>query len=196
MRLFRALTAALIMSFLAVAQLHAKDDPVQWTLHPVSGFGELKAGTPIWLELTADVQPGWHLYSPTTPAGGPIVTKVQLVRNAVVSEAKVFRPQPVRKADPNFGIETETYSDKAVFYIEAEAKAEANGPVALQATAYYQACNDVKCLRAVRKTVSASVVLGASFREAKFSVPNNYVVVAAPAFAAPVADGPASYPTS
>jgi thiol:disulfide interchange protein len=189
MRLLRAATAAIFFAWLLTVPLVAKDDPVQWTLRPVNGAKAVKAGSPAWLELTATIQPGWHLYSPTTPAGGPIITKVQLVANPALADAKVFRPQPVRKADPNFGIETETYSDKAIFYLEADTKSAASGPVTIQAAVYYQACNDVKCLRAVRKTADAALSLASSAAPVPFSAPGNYALVSAPAIAT---DAPAS----
>ncbi len=181
MQCFRV--AALFLVFFTASQSYAKDDPVQWSLHPARGTGDTKPGSPVWLELTASIQPGWHLYSPTTPTGGPIITKIQVAQNNAVSAAKVFRPQPVRKTDPNFGIETETYSDKAVFYLQADTRSDANGPVKMDAVVYYQACNDVKCLRAVRKTASTAIVLGASVSAAKFTVPSDYAPVAAPAIA-------------
>ena len=44
----------------------AKEDPVQWTLMPVNGSGQVPPGSAVFLQLKAVVEPGWHLYSPTT----------------------------------------------------------------------------------------------------------------------------------
>ena len=140
----------------------AREDPVQWTLQPVKGFERVKPGAAAWLELTATIQPGWHLYSPTTPPGGPIPTKIELTPNAAVTGAKVWRQQPVRRLDPNFNIDTETYADSAIFYIQADTKPGSSGPITFEASAYYQACSDVKCLRPVTRAPSAAVTLAAS----------------------------------
>ncbi|HJY08969.1 MAG TPA: protein-disulfide reductase DsbD domain-containing protein, partial [Bryobacteraceae bacterium] len=119
MRTGRAfLVFALVL--LASGCLQAKEDPVQWAIQPVKGFEQVKPGAPAWLELTATVQPGWHLYSPTTPPGGPIPTKIELTPNPAVIGAKVWRQNPVRRLDPNFNIDTETYAGSAIFYIEAD----------------------------------------------------------------------------
>lgn len=79
MRIARA--AALFALFvLASGFVCAKDDPVQWTLQPAKGFERVRAGAKIWLEFKATVEPGWHLYSPTTPPGGPIATTISLAQ--------------------------------------------------------------------------------------------------------------------
>ena len=158
MRTTRALVVWTLGLLAAGCLQAAREDPVQWTLQPVKGFERVKPGAAAWLELTATIQPGWHLYSPTTPPGGPIPTKIEeLTPNAAVTGAKVWRQQPVRRLDPNFNIDTETYADSAIFYIQADTKPGSSGPITFEASAYYQACSDVKCLRPVTKSASAAV---------------------------------------
>jgi thiol:disulfide interchange protein len=180
MRYFR-IFAIVAVTALSAWSVQAKDDPVQWGLSPAKGFERVQPGGSVWLEFTATVEPGWHLYSPTTPPGGPIVSKIQVVQNPAISDVKIFRPQPVRKNDPNFQIDTETYSDKAVFLLEAQTAAGHTGPVTIEATAYYQTCSDVKCLRPVRKTASTVIAFDAAASISKFSPPAGYVQVQAPA---------------
>jgi thiol:disulfide interchange protein DsbD len=168
----------------------AREDPVQWKLQPVKGFEQVKPGSPAWLELTATVQPGWHLYSPTTPAGGPIPTKIQLTPNPAVTGVKVWRQQPVRRLDPNFNIDTETYAGSAILYIEADTKPGSSGPVTLEASAYYQACSDVKCLRPVTKKVDTTVTFAPSATTANFSAPSGYALVPAAASGGGESAGP------
>ena len=180
MRTGRAfLVFALVL--LASGCLQAKEDPVQWAIQPVKGFEQVKPGAPAWLELTATVQPGWHLYSPTTPPGGPIPTKIELTPNPAVTGAKVWRQNPVRRLDPNFNIDTETYAGSAIFYIEADTKPGGAGHGQREASAYYQACSDVKCLRPVTKKAVATVTFGPSAKTANFSAPSGYALVPAAA---------------
>jgi len=170
-------SAALL--FLA-ALVHAKDDPVSWTLQPAKGFDRVRPGSKIWLEFKATVQPGWHLYSPTTPPGGPVATVLTLSANPAIASTHIYRPQPVRKLDPNFGIDTETYSGDAVVLIEADTKPDQQGTSALEATAFYQACSDVKCLRPVKKTASTTVTWDAkSSPAANLAIPAGYAEVSA-----------------
>ena len=158
---------------------YAKDDPVSWSLQPVKGFERVRPGGKLWLEFKATVQPGWHLYSPTTPPGGPIRTEITVAPNPGVTAFHTFRPQPVRKLDPNFGIDTETYSGETVILLEADTKTGQQGPSTLEATAFYQACSDVKCLRPVKKTASAAVTWDASASPPDFSLPAGYSEVSA-----------------
>src|SRR5436309_1876480 len=95
-----------------------KEDPVSWTLSPTGKGASIRPGSKAFLELRATVEPGWHLYSPTTPPGGPIITKITLNNGPAISAFGLYRPEPVRKLDPNFNIDTETYSGSATFLFE------------------------------------------------------------------------------
>ena len=139
------------------AVLLAKEDPVHWTIAPAGGKAVVAPGGVAYFELKAVVDPGWHLYSPTTPPGGPIITKIQVTANPLFLDTRIYRPQPVRKLDPNFGIDTETYTGQAVFLIQATAAENAAGQTNVEAAVRYQACSDVKCLPPVKKTVNAGL---------------------------------------
>ncbi|MBV9406493.1 MAG: protein-disulfide reductase DsbD N-terminal domain-containing protein, partial [Acidobacteriaceae bacterium] len=155
------------------ARLLAKEDPVQWSLAPAAGGHSL--------ELKADIQPGWHLYSPTTPPGGPIITRIRISENPAIAEYQVYRPQPVRKLDPNFQIDTETYAGAVTFLIAVTPAASASGKMALEATIRYQACTDVKCLPPVTKKASAAFSFAADASSYRFRAPAGYALVAAEA---------------
>ncbi|MGA7410639.1 MAG: cytochrome c biogenesis protein CcdA, partial [Bryobacteraceae bacterium] len=196
MRVSRATVLAVL--FLAAAfSLSAKDDPVQWTLEPYKDASNVKPGGHSWLQLTAKIQPGWHLYSPTTPPGGPIITSVKLNESPAIASYQVYRPQPVRKLDPNFQLETETYIDQAVFLIDATTTSK-TGQAAIEAAVRYQACNDVKCLNPVKKTAGASITIDSSAPASTVEVPAGYALVpaSAPAAAAPTATASSSAPAS
>jgi thiol:disulfide interchange protein DsbD len=102
--MFGRFLSSLLLLGLLPALSTAKEDPVQWTL----GGGKAAPGAKAYLELKATIQPGWHLYSPTTPPGGPIITKIDVAESPAIASYTVYRPQPVRKLDPNFQIDTET----------------------------------------------------------------------------------------
>jgi len=184
-----------IPSWLAVAValwlpavLHAKEDPVHWTLTPAGGNAVVAPGGVAYFELKATVDPGWHLYSPTTPPGGPIITKIQISPNPLIKSSQIFRPQPVRKLDPNFQIDTETYTGEAVFLAEVTAAGNAAGQTNVEAAVRYQACSDVKCLPPVKKTVDAGLTFSPGTAATSFKVPGGYLVIpAAENAATPVA---------
>lgn len=173
-RAFRCLT----LSVLCLSALFAaREDPVQWTLTPAGGQTQIAPGGKAYFELKATIQPGWHLYSPTTPPGGPIITHIKLDENPAFASYSVYRPQPIRKLDPNFQIDTETYANEAVFLIEANTAKSASGEVKAQAAVRYQACTDVKCLPPVKKTAATSIHFSATAPESKFTIPAGYALI-------------------
>jgi thiol:disulfide interchange protein DsbD len=150
-----------------------KLDPVQWTL--TSDIAKAPAGSTVPLKLTAKLEPGWHLYSLTTPPGGPIPTTAALADNASVEKTLLYQPKPERKLDPNFGIDTETFKDEAVFWVTAELKKDANGAVDLEAQVRYQSCDDRRCLPPRKKSAHFTLTVDNSAAAlAAFAVPTGY----------------------
>ena len=175
----RLFTAIALLSLGIPAICAAKEDPVQWALAPAEGNTQIAPGGKVYLNLTATIQPGWHLYSPTTPPGGPIITSIKVTANPSIASYQVFRPQPVRKLDPNFQIDTETYTGNARFLIEAVTSSAATGPTELETSVRYQVCSDVKCLPPVRKSQKASVQIVKGATPGNFSMPAGYALVPA-----------------
>lgn len=178
----------LATGFWLLAPVHAeRQDPVQWTL--TSDVAKAPGGSSIPLRLTAKVEEGWHLYSPTTPKGGPIPTTVGLVDRA----ATVYQPKPDRKFDPNFNLDTETFEKEAVFLLLTTIdKGAPAGPIELTAQVRYQACNATLCLPPRKKTAVYTLTVDPSASAPPaFVVPPGYSeikpTVAAPSSATPVA---------
>jgi hypothetical protein len=182
----RFLLLALSLASLA----SAREDPVSWTLAPAAGSSQAAPGATGYYELKAIIQPGWHLYSPTTPPGGPNPTRIQLSANPDIAAYRVYQPQPTRKLDPNFQIETETYVDKATFLIGVDASKSATGASKLEANVRYQVCSDVKCLPPVKKTASAGITFVVRAPAPKFTIPAGYSLV--PVSTQPAPSQPAS----
>jgi len=168
------------------ASLYAKEDPVRWTLAPAGGTAVVAPGGVAYFELKATVDPGWHLYSPTTPPGGPIITKIQVTPNPLFKEAQIYRPQPVRKLDPNFQVDTETYTGEAVFIAAVTAADNASGQTNVEASVRYQACSDVKCLPPVKKSVNSGLAFASGSAASGFKIPGGYLLIPAVAVAEPV----------
>ena len=131
----------LLFSVPAQAQ---KLDPVQWTL--TSAQTKIAPGGTVAARLTAKLEPGWHLYSPTTPPGGPIPTSLKLDDNPALDKVAVYQPQPERKFDPNFNLNVEWFQNQVDFLVSATLKKDAPaGPLDLTALVRYQACDDRQC---------------------------------------------------
>jgi len=137
------------------------------------------AGTKLLLRLTAEPEPGWHLYSLTTPKGGPNPTTIKL------EGGKVYQPAPTRKLDPNFQVDTETFDGLTVFLIEATVPDDAKGKVEYTANLRYQACTEKECLPPRKKTATTTVVVDAAAPPPAISIPPGYTSADAPIKATP-----------
>ncbi len=163
--------------FLALASLFAAaEDPVQWTL----AF-DAKAAAPgshVLAKFTGTIQPHWHVYSMTTPPGGPNPTKVGIAENPAVAGFTIYQSKPVRKLDPSFGIDTETFSEEYVLLFDIQLKKDAAaGPADIAANVRYQSCNDTICLPPKRKSATASLTIDPSAPAQAIVIPSGYTLV-------------------
>ncbi len=149
------LAALFAVSIPAAAQ---RPHPAHWRLLPSAERVPPGAEFDAALELRLDDD--WHMYSMTTPKGGPIVTTIVLEDNPAVGAWQIYYPPPVKKFDPNFGIEAETYEKESVFRFLIRLKPDASsGPQELVARMRYQLCNEKECLPPRRITASAQIVI-------------------------------------
>jgi len=165
----------LSLAFGLVAALAAVDgqklDPIQWTL--TSEVSKAPAGSTVPLHLNATFQEGWHLYSLTTPAGGPIPTTAQLADNPAVKAVKFYQPPPIRQFDKNFNLDTETFERHVDLPVTVTLAPDAKGTIELIANVRYQACNDRQCLPPRKKTASFTLIVDPSA-----TAPNGFIAPA------------------
>lgn len=158
---------------LAASTLYAQSDlnHVQWTfdVSPASAA----PGAEVLGKLTGTVEPGWHLYSITTPPG-PIPTTIRLAANQAVESLAVFQPKPERKFDANFNADTETYTEKVVFLLKIKTAKSAAGDVDLVAMPRYQVCSATQCIPPVTKQISAKLTFAPGATAAAVSIPPGY----------------------
>jgi thiol:disulfide interchange protein len=177
----------------ASALFGAAQDPVQWTLSFDSKA--VRPGGHALAKFTAKVDSPFHVYSLTTPKGGPNPTTVTIADNPAIAGFKVYEPKPERKFDPNFQLDTETYENELAVLIDIELKKDAPaGPLEVTAQARYQCCTDKICLPPKRKSSTATINVDAVAQVAAVAIPAGYLDVAK-AFA-PVAPTPAPVKTA
>jgi len=176
----------------------AAEDPVQWTL----AFDSKSAapGSHVLARFTGTIQPHWHVYSMTTPPGGPNPTTSSIADNPAVASFKIYQAKPVRKLDPSFGIDTETFADQYVLLFDIQLKKDAAaGASDITANVRYQSCNDTICLPPKRKSAVASIQIDPAAQSAAIAIPAQYSLVptsAPAAAAAQPAPAPATVPQS
>lgn len=147
-------------------------DPVQWTLdiEPAA----VAPGGKVLAKFKATIEPGWHLYSTTTPPG-PNPTKIGLADNPKATLARLFQQKPEKKFDPVQGNEQESYDREAAFLLEVDIAGDApTGELELAAEARYQACSDKVCLRLKRKSAAAKVKVDPGARAAAPTIPDGF----------------------
>ncbi|MBK5291237.1 MAG: protein-disulfide reductase DsbD N-terminal domain-containing protein, partial [Acidobacteriia bacterium] len=141
--MYFALFFALASCAQMAQQKQKPQDPVQWSLDVEPAA--VAPGGKVLARFTATIEPGWHLYSPTTPPG-PIPTKLTLAESAGATLVRLHQPKPATKFDPNFNTTSETYEGRVVFLMEVAVQPDASaGELELKAEARYQACSDTTC---------------------------------------------------
>ncbi|RAJ04227.1 thiol:disulfide interchange protein DsbD [Chitinophaga skermanii] len=128
----------LVLPFLASAQIQ---NPVKWS------FSSKKiAANTYELHMTATIEKTWHLYSVTTPEGGPIATSFKFTKNPLATfEGKIKEVGKLEKYnDENFGVEVRYFADKVDFVQVVKAKTAK--PFAVKGSLEFQVCDDHQCL--------------------------------------------------
>ncbi|HEY1953256.1 MAG TPA: protein-disulfide reductase DsbD N-terminal domain-containing protein [Gemmatimonadaceae bacterium] len=121
--------------------------PVHWTVVGGSQTRVLAQGRTVPITVQADIARGWHIYSLTQKAGGPIPLRLELVGEGVVVRGLINAPKPERIFDKNFGVQTELYSGSPRFTIPVGVPARSAGGVRkFEVAARYQVCSDKLCL--------------------------------------------------
>ena len=167
---------------LIAASAFGAQDPVQWKL--TLDQTAAAPGQHVLARFSGTIEPGWHLYSLTTPKGGPNSTKVSLADNPAVASIKVYQPKPERHFDPNFQLDTETYADQVVLLLDIELKKDAaTAPVELTAQARYQCCTDKVCLPPKTKTATATLNIDPAAKAQAIAIPAGYEEFRKPAIA-------------
>lgn len=113
-------------------------EPISWKFEVVSGDQDVEI-----VQITADIDEGWHLYSQFTDEGGPIPTEftfesedIELLGDVEeITEAK-------RSFSEMFEIDVVQFSKKAVF----NQKFKRNGAKSIKGEVYFMTCDGNRCL--------------------------------------------------
>ncbi len=165
-----------LLPLLLVTCVFAQDSKfnhVQWklTLEPASAA----PGATLLGRLEAAVDPEWHMYSLTTPPG-PIPTTIVSKDSPAVQRFTIFEPPAIRKFDPSFNTDTETYEGSQVFFARIELKKDLQpGPVTISFVSRYQTCSGTQCIPPRTREVTAQLNVVAGAPAAVVNIPAGYV---------------------
>ena len=142
----------MIFSVLVFA-IHYCDAQIQ---KPVRWSFSIKKNSPTLYEVhvTADINNGWHIYSQTTPDGGPVATNVVFSNNPLMTmkgNAKE-RGKLETMNEPLFGVDVKQYEHKVDFVQTIQLKAPVKTNVS--GTIEFMACNNTQCLPPTKQAFS------------------------------------------
>ncbi len=142
------LAGVMVLSASGLAAQDIPENPVTWSLTAKEPPKPLKPGSTFNAQLTAKIEGGWHLYSLDQPDGGPKPTRITVPAEQVFELAdSIESPEPRKKHDENFGMETEFYLDGVTFTLPVRVAANASaGQHKLQVQVRFQTCSDQLCL--------------------------------------------------
>ena len=116
-------------------------NPVQWA------FSAKKINATTYeVHLTATIESGWHLYSQTTPEGGPVATTIEFAKNPLVTFYGGVKEigKLEQRHEKLFGVDVKQFSNKVDFVQIVKLKGKAK--TALNGSLEFMTCNDRECL--------------------------------------------------
>ena len=141
-----------LVAFLTGSAVFAQSDVVQWKFESKK-LTEKKYE----VKLIAMVKNPWHIYSTTTPDGGPLPTKISFTKNPLT--ALDGNVKEVGKLETHFedvfDVDTKYFNNKVEFVQVVNVKG--NAKTNLAGTVEFMTCNDKECLPP--KSVAFSVPL-------------------------------------
>jgi hypothetical protein len=143
----------ILLAIFNVAAASAQLNPVSWT------FSSKKISDKEYeLQMTATIQPGWHLYSQAQPEDAIAQpTSFNFNKNPLLDlSGKVKEVGKLEKyKDEKLDVSANQYSNKVVFVQKVKMKGKAK--TAVTGKLEFQTCDDEKCLPP--KTVNFSIAL-------------------------------------
>ena len=164
----RQLLVLLAVAFVPVPSVFAQrpTDVIKWSAKAPSPA--VRAGGTLKVQLTVDIEQGWHLYALTQAADGPPPLMIGVAKGQPfsINVKDIDAPAPSVAHDPNFNTETQFYESKTVITVPLAARRDAKAgkhSVPLEVT--FQACSDRMCLRPFTQALPIDVTITAAGRK-------------------------------
>jgi hypothetical protein len=147
----KLVTASFLLLFtnLLFAQIQ---NPVSW-----SATAKKISDKTYEIHLTANIQKGWHVYSQTTPDGGPVPTNITFTKNPLLTfEGKAKEVGKLEKhAEQLFGVDVKQFSNNVDFVqvVKLKANVKTSADVAVE----FMVCNDRQCLPPTTKKFTVAL---------------------------------------
>lgn len=133
--------AVMVLSLVSFFSYGQVKNPVAWA------FTAKKINATTYeVSMSATLEQGWHIYSQTTPEGGPAPTVISFAKNPLLSlEGDVKEVGKMeQKHEPLFGVDVKQFSNKVVFVQQVKVKGKAK--TTLTGSLDFMTCNNRECL--------------------------------------------------
>jgi hypothetical protein len=147
----KKLILSLILLTAVVVKVEAQP-PISWS------FSAKKIADKIYeIKISAILSGDWHLYSQTTPDGGPTPTEITFAKNPLVTTEGPIKEvgKMEEHFEPLFGVIVKQFSGKVEFVqkvkLKTAAKTSVNGNIE------FMVCNDEECMPPARQPFSISL---------------------------------------
>jgi hypothetical protein len=137
----KKLFSLLVLLPIAITCFSQVEDPVSWT------FSAKKIdATTYELHLTAKLEDGWHIYSQTTPQGGPAPTEIAFNKNPLLTLDGATKEigKMEQRLEVLFGVDVKQFSGKVDFV--QVVKRKVNAKTNITGSIKFMTCNDEMCL--------------------------------------------------
>ena len=137
-RLLTLIFTLFVGTFSVFAQM---SDPTSWT------FSQKKTGDNEYaLTFKATIQPGWTVYSMSTPAGGPMPTSITIekVGEGIELVGTAEESEPSKKHDDVFGVDVWYYSNN--YTVTQKIKVTDPSITTVKGSVEFQACQEGACV--------------------------------------------------
>ncbi len=127
-------------------------NPVDWKVS-----SKKISGNSYEVHLTANIDKGWHMYSQSTPDGGPVATSIIFTKNPLFELAGSTKEKGKleQRHEELFGVDVKQFSNSVDFIqvirLKSPVKTSANIVVE------YMVCNDRQCLPPTSKKFSIAL---------------------------------------
>ncbi len=139
----------IFLSGLAEAQVL---NPVDWAV-----TSKKLAGNTWEVHLKANIQRGWHIYSQTTPDGGPVATTIVFTKNPLFDLAGATKEKGKleQRHEELFGVDVKQFSNSVDFIqvIKLKSPVKTSANIVVE----YMVCNDKQCLPPTSKKFSIAL---------------------------------------
>ena len=127
----------LVYLILAKTALFAQSNVVKWD------YAATKVSDNVYnLEIKAGVQSPWHIYSLSSPDGGPLPTKINFNKNPLVTlqGETTEKGKLIQKHEEVFDVDVKYFDGNVIFTQTIKLKTKVEGSIE------FMACNEAQCL--------------------------------------------------